>query len=517
MIQVRPECWDAVSQLRVLVIGDAMLDSYFHGSSRRLCQEAPVPVVDVNRRCDMPGGAANCAANLAAMGTSVSLVGVLGGDPDGEVLRDRLRGAGVATDRLVVCPERRTLSKSRIICDDHMLVRFDGGSTDSIDGAAQQAILGNLEKGFLQADAVIVSDYGYGVLAPAVIDRLAQLQAATPKVLVVDSKHLAAYRHVGMTACKPNFRETRALLGLPEATAGHRRCETLLEHGDRLIEATGSRIAAVTLDCDGAIIFEAGQPPHRTCAQSAPQNRAAGAGDTFLSTLAVALAAGLEAPAAAEWAAAAAAVVVSKMYTATCSLEELRSYMAGRQRPESRLTALLPMLEEYRRQKRRIVLTNGCFDILHRGHISYLGQARRLGDVLIVGVNTDESIRRLKGQNRPINCLADRIGVLAGLASVDHVVVFDEDTPHRLIEAVRPDVFVKGGDYTRASLPEATLVERLGGTVKIIPFISDRSTTGIIQRICRAYGTWSDGAGRISQGIDHDSRSLAAGSTPVVR
>lgn len=517
MIRSTQDWWNAIPRLKALVVGDAMLDTYLLGAGRRLCQEAPVPIVDIDRRCDMPGGAANCAANLAAIGARTFLLGVIGGDHEGETLSALLRERPMSADRLLVCPDRRTLSKTRIVCNDHMLARIDGGSTDAIDEPTQRAVLRGLEELFPQVDAVVVSDYDYGVLTPAIIDRLAKLQSESPKILVVDSKRLVAYRRVGMTACKPNYRQARELLGLPDALPSGRRCEILMEHGDRVIELTGSRIAAVTLDCDGAIIFERGRSPYRICAQSAPQNRAAGAGDTFVTTLAVALAAGLSASAAADMAAAAAAVAVSKAHTATCSLEELRHYVAGRQPPETRLENLLPILEEYRRQNRRIVLTNGCFDILHRGHITYLGQARRLGDVLIVGVNTDDGIRRLKGAGRPINSLSDRMGVLAGLASVDHVVSFDEDTPHRLIEAVRPHVFVKGGDYTRATLPEAELVEQLGGTVKILPFLNDRSTTRIIQRICRAYGERRQAAERNDQGTENGSERLAVGATTAVR
>jgi D-beta-D-heptose 7-phosphate kinase / D-beta-D-heptose 1-phosphate adenosyltransferase len=236
-----------------------------------------------------------------------------------------------------------------------------------------------------------------------------------------------------------------------------------------------------------------------------------------LSTLAAALAVGLATPAAAELASAAAAVVVGKSYTATCSKEELQEQLAGRQRPQDSLRRLLPILDEYRRRNRRIVLTSGCFDILHRGHVTYLSQARRLGDVLVVGVNADDSIRRLKGPGRPINNLADRMSMLAALSGVDHVVSFEEDTPHQLIEAVRPDVFVKGGDYTRATLPEADLVEQLGGAVKIIPFAFDRSTTRIIEHICQAYGGQTEAAVYLQEGIDHEDRGVAIGPASAVR
>jgi D-beta-D-heptose 7-phosphate kinase/D-beta-D-heptose 1-phosphate adenosyltransferase len=213
----------------------------------------------------------------------------------------------------------------------------------------------------------------------------------------------------------------------------------------------------------------------------------------------------------AEVAAAAAAVVVEKPFTATCSLDELAARITGEPIHRNDLAALQAAVNEYRNRGRRVVFTNGCFDILHRGHIAYLEQARRLGDVLIVGVNTDDSIRRLKGPTRPINSLVDRIRVLSALSSVNHVISFDDDTPHRLIEAIRPDIFVKGGDYTRATLPEASLVERYGGAVKILPFVADRSTSGMIHRISNVNRDEASDAGRLATTKSADRRPAGVG------
>jgi D-beta-D-heptose 7-phosphate kinase/D-beta-D-heptose 1-phosphate adenosyltransferase len=516
MISVPKTTWDTLGRLRALVIGDAMLDSYLCGASHRLCQESPVPIVDVERQSHMPGGAANCAVNLASLGLQPMLLGMMGGDPEGSQLRDLLQQAGVGVEHLLARPERRTLLKTRIVCDEHLVVRFDQGTTSATSPEAQQAILRSLDDLFPKSDVVIVSDYAYGVITPAVIDRLALLQQSSPRLLVVDAKSLEAYRRVRMTACKPNYRQARTLLDLSDASPPSGRWEMLWRRGQQLIDLTGSRIVAVTLDSDGALVFERDQPPYRTYAQAAPQNRTAGAGDTFLTAFAAALATGLSSPAAAEFASAAAAVVVAKAHTAACSREELKKQLAGGQQLQDSLRSLLPILEEYRQKKRRIVLTSGCFDILHRGHITYLRQARQLGDVLVVGVNSDDSIRRLKGRGRPINRLADRMSMLAALADVDHVVAFEEDTPHRLIESVRPHVFVKGGDYSRATLPEADLVERLGGTVTIIPFVFDRSTSRIIHRICRAYGGRPETATPLEQGKNHDDHGLAVCPAPAV-
>ena len=249
------------------------------------------------------------------------------------------------------------------------------------------------------------------------------------------------------------------------------------------MDLTGARVAAVTLDCDGAVVCERGRPPYHIAAPPARRPRVAGAGDTFVSVLALALAAGLDTPAMAELAAAAAAVVVAKDGTAACSADELREALSAPGkcvRDRDRLAARLAYL---RRQGRRVVFTNGCFDLLHRGHVAHLHQAKALGDVLVVGVNSDAGARRLKGPGRPVNALEDRLQVLAALDCVDHLIDFDGDTACDLIRALRPDVFVKGGDYAGAPLPEAPLVEALGGAVHILPYLPHRSTAGLIDRI----------------------------------
>jgi D-beta-D-heptose 7-phosphate kinase/D-beta-D-heptose 1-phosphate adenosyltransferase len=507
---------DRFGTLRALVIGDAMLDSYLSGPSRRLCQEAPVPIVDVTDRVDVPGGAANCAVNLARLGAHVELIGVTGQDCEGELLRERLVDAGVSTRRLIASDQRRTLSKCRIACDNHLVVRFDQGSTETVDEELDAVLAKELREAYRLADVIIVSDYGYGTLTPKTISTLTRLQHMLPRVVAVDAKNLIAYQQVGITLCKPNYMEAMRLLGRSIEAPSKRRWESLAGDGPSILKSTGARIVAVTLDREGALVFEEHHDPYRTFARSAPQKHAAGAGDTFLSAFALALAAGGATPVAAELASTAASIVVGKDHTAACSATELKHHLTDDSCQRCDAASVLPALAEHRRHKRQIVLTNGCFDILHRGHITYLEQARRLGDVLVVGVNSDESIRRLKGPGRPINSLHDRMRVLAALSCIDHVVSFDEDTPHRLVEAVRPDVFVKGGDYTRQTLPEAELVERLGGTVKILPFVDDRSTTGIITRICRAYGEPSAPQEFDPQG-DGDEPTLAIGPAPVVR
>jgi D-beta-D-heptose 7-phosphate kinase/D-beta-D-heptose 1-phosphate adenosyltransferase len=472
---------DAFRDLRVAVVGDAMLDSYLDGGSSRLCPEAPVPVVAVAGRRDAAGGAANTAVNLRALGAEVAFLSVAGDDAEGALLRRCLERRQVATDHLLTEQGRRTLSKQRVCAGGQILVRFDQGDTHAVEAGTETRSIERLRALFASCDAVIISDYGYGMLTPALVEALADLQAHSPRLVFADAKQWTAYRRVGLTAIKPNYAEAAQLLALQGT---ENRVEQIVRHEQQLLDAAGARIAAVTLDRDGAIILERGRTPYRTLARPASGGCPSGAGDTFLAAFALALTVGADTPAAAEIASAAAAVVVAKEGTSICSAAELRQGLNVRLESPTYVRAhLAAELAEHRRQERRIVFTNGCFDILHRGHVTYLRRARELGDVLVVGVNSDAGIRRLKGPARPINTLEDRLTVLSALRCVDYLVPFDEDTPHELIRLVRPHVFVKGGDYTRDRLPEAGLVEELGGVVRILPLVEDRSTTSLIDRI----------------------------------
>ena len=499
---------DAIAHLHVIVIGEAMLDGYLQGLSNSLCPEAPVPVVTLTNRLYVPGGAANTAVNVRSLSANVTFLSVIGDDWEGSQLQQALSERGVSTKHILKASNRQTLAKQRVITASQILVRFDSGTTDAIDADSEQALIEKLELLFSECDAVIVSDYGYGILTQRVIDALAQLQQNNPRVLVVDSKNLTAYRHLNVTAVKPNYKQAVQLLGIPlpplikGGMGGISRAEQIKPYEEKLLHLTGAKIAAVTLDAEGAMIFEHDSPPYRTYALPTAESRTSGAGDTYSSALTLALAAGAATPLAADFAAAAAAVVVRKEGTTACSAEELREFIskvgeageAGEQGispsspPEKyipNLNQLLTLVASYRNVGHKIVFTNGCFDILHAGHVSYLNRAKALGDILIIGVNSDDSIRRIKGVNRPINPLEDRIQVLGGLGCVDYLITFDENTPIDLIRLVQPDVYVKGGDYTKETLPEAPVVEQYGGIVELLPFVENRSTTRIIERVCQ--------------------------------
>jgi D-beta-D-heptose 7-phosphate kinase/D-beta-D-heptose 1-phosphate adenosyltransferase len=309
-----------------------------------------------------------------------------------------------------------------------------------------------------------------------------ELQRRTRRVIVVDAKDGARYRRLNATAMKPNYEQALAWLDLEKAPCAS-RVGQMSQAGGELLHASGAQVVAVTLDADGALVFEHGRGAYRTYAHPERHARTTGAGDTFTAALALALAAEAPTPVAAELASSAAAVVVAKDVTGRCEAFELRQHLFSGDKVINDRERLAERVEYFRRQGRRIVFTNGCFDLLHPGHVDYLNGAKMLGDVLIVGINSDESIRRLKGPARPVTPLQDRMQVLAALSSVDQLVAFEEDTPVELLRLVKPDIFVKGGDYTRTTLPEASVVEALGGRVHILPLVPERSTTEIIASI----------------------------------
>jgi D-beta-D-heptose 7-phosphate kinase/D-beta-D-heptose 1-phosphate adenosyltransferase len=473
---------EAFSGLRVLVVGDAMLDRYTQGVGDRICPDAPALVMQIRGRRDYPGGAANVAVNVKAMGAEVTMLAPLADDPAGAALRQLLETPGVSLAAGEPLRTRSTLVKERLVADGRILMRVDDGSTSPLHDAEAEELYCGLPRLLPQFDVMIISDYGYGAVTPWLIRRVSQYRHRCAGLLAIDSKQLRRFAPLQPTVVKPNFRQALSLLGdvppndVPRATY-------VAQNAERILGESAADIAAVTLDCDGEVICPRGASPYRTFCRTRGAVHVSGAGDSFLAAFSLALAAGGSTASAAEVASAAAAVAVQKEETAICSREELQQHLSG-MRTALGLAEIERQAAEHRARGRRIVLTCGCFDILHRGHIGYLQQAKALGDVLIVGVNSDASIARLKGPGRPINGLEDRLGVLAGMSCVDYLVPFDEDVPYELIKAVRPDVFAKGGDYTRERLPEAELVQSLGGTVEILPFYTNRSTTGIIDRIC---------------------------------
>jgi rfaE bifunctional protein kinase chain/domain/rfaE bifunctional protein nucleotidyltransferase chain/domain len=465
----------------VTVVGDVILDGWWTGSIERFCREAPAPVVDVQRREYAPGGAANTAMNLAALGARVRLVGLVGTDDAGACLRALLDDAGVDTSGLVAAAGVRTTTKNRIIAGDQVMLRLDDqdGEPPEESVAALAAAVPAAMQG---SAAVVVCDYGSGALGQPV--RQVLRENARGVLTVVDAHDPRPWSELKPAIVTPNAQEAARLLGTNfPPTSLEDRAELVTGRREELFAATGARAVVVTLDRDGTVLLSDQGQAHRTWARPASEKQASGAGDTFVACLTAARAAGMPMSAALDLAQAAADVVVGRSGTSVCSTADLAQYLGGLSSTVLPLDELLQRVAGEREQGKRIVLTNGCFDVLHRGHTRYLTQAKQLGDVLIVAVNGDESVRRLKGPDRPINALADRAGVIAALSCVDYVTAFDTDTPVPLIEALRPDIYAKGGDYSSQMLEEAPVVERCGGVVRILDYVPERSTTAMVEKI----------------------------------
>jgi D-beta-D-heptose 7-phosphate kinase / D-beta-D-heptose 1-phosphate adenosyltransferase len=475
----------AATAPRVVVVGDALLDGWLSGPARRLGRDGPVPVVELAESRTAPGGAGNAAANLAALGARAELVTVLGDDAGAAELCELLDTAGVATTHCVTEPGRETAVKRRLMAAGQAVARYDAGPSEPPRPDTTAALVRGLEAALAEpVDAVVVADYGLGALDRQVRAALSRLRGRIP-LLVVDARAFRGWAQLRPDVLTPNMDEATALIGAPQQN-GIGRVDWVLAHRAELTRAAGGAEVLVTLDVDGAIRLPAdpAEPAQRTVACPGPESRACGAGDTFTAVTAAARAAGIGPEESLVLAQCAADVVVAQDGTAVCTTGALTARLAARDRGGLLSHRdLLAIVDEHRRRGSRIVFTNGCFDVLHRGHVAYLRQARALGDVLIVALNDDESVARLKGPDRPVNPLEDRAGVVGAIECVDLVTSFSEDTPAALIEAVRPDVYTKGGDYTPQMLPETPIVERLGGEVRVLDYLSDHSTTAIVGRI----------------------------------
>lgn len=471
-----------ISGKKILVIGDLMLDKYIKGSSQRLCREAPVPIVDMKKVSLYPGGAGNSAINVKALGAQPLVFSVIGDDKEAGDLIEIFKNKNISIDAILKEAKRKTLTKTRVFSDKQLMVRYDYGSTNAISTDFEKKIIDLLIKTVEQVDGVIISDYGYGIITPAVLKKISSLTKRYNVPLIVDAKDFNKYQKIKILAIKPNYEESRKFLRIPHKLNGS-RVRQIYDYQNKFFQKLNTRFVAVTLDMEGSIFLEKGKKPFRIPVKPALNSQAVGAGDTFTCALTLGLVSGLVFKQAGEIAVAASTVVVNKEETTSCSAQELKNYFHREFKKINSREELLEKVRDYKNYGYKIVFTNGCFDLLHAGHIEYLSQAKKLGDILIVGLNSDSSVRKLKGSERPINSLEDRMQVLSALSAVDHVVAFDEDTPINLIKIIRPQVFVKGGDYKKNQLPEAPVVEKNNGQVIILPYIKNHSTTAIINQI----------------------------------
>lgn len=468
-------------KLKILVIGDAILDTYVNGSPDRVSREAPVMVFNVDEQEHYCGGAANTAINVAALGAETYFLTVLGKDSSSRELMDVLKKHKVHIDYIIRDKGRTTIAKKRITSASHQLMRIDEGTASQISKMCEKELLQKISELCPDINAIILSDYGFGVITNGLIDGIKEITVNERKIIVADGRDVSRFKILKPDTVKPNYEETLKLLNIDKAP--YNRDKQIAEHAKKLHEITGSNKVAVTLDADGVLLLEKGKEPYRILAVPQDNKKAIGAGDTFISAFTLSLASKAGGEVAAQIAAAAAAVVVQKDGTVCCTNNELKAYFTAVPKYITLTEQLNEIVNELKKQGKKIVFTNGCFDIIHKGHMALLNKAREAGDVLIVGVNNDNSIRKLKGPERPINNLDDRITVLAGLQSVDYLIAFEEESPVQLIKQVHPDVFVKGGTYTETSIPEAPLLKKLGCAVKIVPYIEEHSTTHIINKI----------------------------------
>jgi len=463
------------SSVKVLVLGDLMLDQYWFGPTSRISPEAPVPVVKVTQSQARAGGAANVAVNVTSLGAQALLGGVIGKDTNGTQLRGLLLQRGIGLD-LVESAQRPTITKLRVLSRNQQLIRLD---TEDAYGPAESAALVDAARRHVGAAAVcVLSDYAKGTLleAAALVEECRRNHVP----VLVDPKGAEFTRYRGATLLTPNLAEFEAVAGKVDSD------DELVARARRLRADLALTALVVTLSERGMMVVSEARDPVFLQARAREVFDVTGAGDTVIATLAAGMGAGMTLTDAAALANVAAGLVVRKIGVASVTPSELRLELhehgrGGRgmlRREEAGRVA-----EEARGRGERIVMTNGCFDILHAGHVSYLEEAKTRGDRLIVAVNDDDSVRRLKGKDRPINSLEDRMAVLAGLAAVDWVVPFSEDTPERLIAEVLPHVLVKGGDYRPEDIAGGAAVIASGGVVEVLSFREGRSTSRILDSI----------------------------------
>ena len=465
-----------------LVIGDLMLDRYLWGKVERVSPEAPVPVVLLERENCRPGGAANVAANIAGLGLPCRLLGCIGDDDAGRQLVEVIGNCGVQTDAIVTLSDRPTITKTRIVGGHQQMLRVDRESDQPFNAQQLHALEAAICQSVSAAPAVVVlSDYAKGVLHFGLCQLVIQLARAANIPVLVDPKGRDYSKYRGATALTPNRRETA------EACNETGGIDVLLEAADRLRRELQLDFLAVTRSEEGISLLEENRRLHIPAVAKQVFD-VSGAGDTVIATLAAGMMAGLAHHDALHLANLAAGIVVGKVGTVPISQEELLAELLSEEVREQTdkicdLSHLLTRVALWRASGERIVFTNGCFDLLHAGHVTYLEQARKLGDRLVLGLNTDRSVSALKGPSRPVIHEQDRARVLAALESVDAVILFDEETPLDLINAIKPDILAKGSDYSEDQVVGGAEVKSWGGKVTLVDIVPGRSSSGIIGKL----------------------------------
>ncbi|MBL4537093.1 MAG: D-glycero-beta-D-manno-heptose 1-phosphate adenylyltransferase [Oceanicaulis sp.] len=473
----------AIQNRRAMVLGDLLYDSFVYGDTHRISREAPVPILSEKRRTAMLGGAGNLARNLSSLGAEVRLISVAGTDADGDAAIDLVKAACGDAEGVVRTPERPTPSKIRYVSNNQQMFCVDRDPTETIRSDTVSKLLNHIKYAIEESDILIVSDYGRGVVTRELVQAAIALAREAGKPVSVDPRGHDYSRYDGASIIKPNAGELEAETGLTVSSDDDAATALIA------LKAQLSRTEAVMVTRGGAgmtLLDETGSIHHH---RSRPREvyDVSGAGDTALAGLSLAMAAGASLKDAMEFADLAAGVAVGKPGTATVSPEEvLDAAQAGEEAPDWRIMsrpAMAALSADWRASGLKVGFTNGCFDLLHPGHLSVLRHAASVCDRLIVGLNADASVKRLKGENRPINDQVTRATMLASLEMVDRVVIFDEDTPAELISEIRPHVMVKGADYVADELPGADFIRQSGGEIVLAPLMDGLSTTNIVNRL----------------------------------
>lgn len=463
----------------ILVIGDVMLDTYYTGDVKRISPEAPVPVFRKRAGRSVLGGAANVAANLVAAGQNVSIMSVIGNDETGERFTRLCQEQGINTDLLLTI-NRQTTEKTRFLAtNNQQVLRLDSEDTFPPDDKDYERITEEFKKRIASFDLILISDYLKGLLTYEFTHDVIDYANKSGIPVIIDVKDPASEKYEGATLLKPNLKELRDLTGMPAETD-----EEIVAASEELRSMRGVKYVLTTCGSRGMVLIGDGSP-YFIKALGQEVFDVTGAGDTTIAYIAACLVNGMSIREAVDISNIAAGIQVSKVGTSLVYWSEIRTMLVDQMEAANHKIISGKAIETFRKdhERQKIVFTNGCFDILHIGHIRYLQEAAKLGDILIIGLNSDASVKRLKGQDRPINSEDDRAEMLSALGFVDYVALFEEDTPLELIKLVQPDVLVKGGDYAPEDVVGKSEVEKRGGCVVIVPLVEGKSTTGIIKRI----------------------------------
>ena len=475
-----------IADIRCLVIGDLMLDEYLWGKAERISPEAPVQVVDVVREELRLGGAGNVANNLASLGAQVTVCSVIGEDDNGRALLECFGQKGLAGDALFSDPTRRTSRKTRVVAAHQQIVRIDRETREALSPEMEDRVCDWITEHAGRFGVVLLSDYLKGVLTPRVIETVVAAVKCGQVPVLADPKGIDYSRYHGASILTPNRKEAEAASGV-----AIRDLDSLNRAATVIMETAGLAHLLITRSEEGMSLFSRDAEPLHIPTVAREVFDVSGAGDTVLASLAIGMAAGLGMAEAARLANIAAGIAVGKLGTSTVSPQEIVNAVAmTHSDSDSKIKnrdVLAALVATEKGRGKQVVFTNGCFDLLHAGHVKYLQKARRLGDLLILGLNSDASVRRLKGDKRPLISEEERAHILAALDCIDYVVLFDEDTPLELITLLRPHILAKGGDYTPDAVVGKELVESYGGRVELVTFVDGKSTTNIIKRVLERY------------------------------